>query len=233
MNNEVEEKTKSEGKKIVFSTEEDERERVTLLSAKRKYWIEWECALDKFPTEDQLEVLDKKLRKYIKKYLDRVSSHKYRDIRKQETEFGMNVEGGSTSGGIFNDIETVIKDAFQDLIKTKDLELEDDKGEENKNKVLIEYARWDGDEWTTVSKKEYGNAVLKNISDDSSNPAEILKYTVYTRKWIDIFKHEWHRVSDAHLVFSYRGWFVTKNNIRLTSEGRGTMNPPDPPPPPK
>ncbi|HYJ37780.1 MAG TPA: hypothetical protein VEV87_04155, partial [Chitinophagaceae bacterium] len=199
--------------------------------AKRQYWIEWECTLDKFPTKTQLDQLNEKLRNYISEYLDKLARYKYEVISKQEAEFRKSIEG-TASAGIFKENELEILEAFKGLIVPKDLRSEKE-AEENDDKLAIEYSQLENGEWVNLNLKRYANAAVKNIAVEAPGEKKILKFTVYTKKWMEIFKHRWRRVSDSHLVFSYRGWFVTKNRIRLTSEGRGTVTPPDPPPPPK
>jgi hypothetical protein len=202
----------------ISSDETDTKDKVTLLSAKRQYWIEWECLLDKFPTQGQLKKLNKKLREYIANYLDELVSHKYEIICERDARDPKKVDRGSLGAGIFDQIEMDIREAFES---------------DQENKLSIEFNKWEIDRWTTLDKSEYAKAAVENIGIDSPDKKHVLKYTVYTRKWMEIFEHDWQRVSDSHLVFSYRGWFVTKNNIRLTNENRGSMNPPPPPPPPR
>jgi hypothetical protein len=93
---------------------------------------------------------------------------------------------------------------------------------------------WDTKSWQQIDEQVYINAVKENeipIPDKHQ-----LKYTLYSKKWINIYEHKLVHVSDSYLVFSYQGWFETKNRVRLTDESgenRGSMNPPNPPPPPK
>jgi hypothetical protein len=93
----------------------------------------------------------------------------------------------------------------------------------------------DGSQWIPIQRKEYYEIVKSNIKKKPGEK-QALNYTVFTKKWMSIFKSEWANVTDSHSVFSYRGWFVTRNRIRLTDasgENRGSMNPPPPPPPPQ
>ena len=194
--------------------------KVTRLSAKRKYWVEWECLFDKFPTKDQQEKLKDELKAYIKNYLEQLASGNYE------------LAGGKTSPKMGSDSESSTEPSVIDVIHDEIETMFSDNSQDSQQK--LEFSVWDSKSWLQIDEQMYIKAVKENESRESDKLP--LKYTLYSKKWIDIFEDKLVHVSDSYLVFSYQGWFETKNRVRLTDasgENRGSMNPPNPPPPPK
>ena len=194
--------------------------------------MEWECLFDKFPTDDQQEKLKQELKDYIENYLDKLVSYKHEVLTNMKAKMQENDDAQFPGSDKIDEIEKEINETFPGIIIAKGQQ-----GQVDKKDLLINFSKWDKDNknWTTIDKPDYGRAVIQNFGSNSGEKTT-LKYTVYTKKWIDIFKHKLVRVSDTYLVFSYQGWFETKNRVRLTDasgENRGSMNPPNPPPPPR
>jgi hypothetical protein len=187
--------------------------------AKRKYWIEWHFAFDKYPSKERkdLDKLHEFLEKYIERYLDKYfdKCHKH--------------EGPGVKG--YHNIPKLIVDDVHGFFNddpggSKSIKDDDDQ--------FLEYHKWEGNEWKVIDAKDYEEIVEKNM-DPKTTTKQALYYNVYTKKWIKLFKHEWVEISGSQYVFSYRGWFEGRNNIRLSdvnAESKGTANPPPPPPPP-
>ena len=210
-----------------------------ILSAKRKYWIEWQCVMDRFPSKERLDKLEGDMIRYISKYLDEL-------YKKKKPSYSSTIEENHEAGSkyddddVLNDIRQEIKDFFPPKDKKSKKKtliefehavtpMESEKGE------ILEFRKQENEVWTEISQDDYIKCVREN-EGSNANEKHSLRYTVYTQKWMRIFNADWEHVSDSHLVFSFRGWFLTKNNLRLTDasgENRGSMNPPDPPPPPK
>ena len=209
-----------------------------LVSAKRKHWIEWQCLLDKFPSEDRLEELKRDMEDYIRAYLDNLYDKKYQSVT-NGNENGAILGIASKHGGVSNPLEDIEQqvDLFFKGETESQRNLLGRMGNEgvpigNPNGAVVLFEKLKKGVWIDISKQDYNDFVIEN-NNLKIEQKHILRCTLYSRKWMSIFYSDWEHVSDSHSVFSYKGWFVTRNNIRLTSENRGSMNPPPPPPPPQ
>jgi hypothetical protein len=198
--------------------------RVTILAAKRKFWIEWECYLDQNPDEKGLEKLKEYLLDYIANYLDELARKKQGKHYRKMADLANNV-----NQEIFGAIEEESKIVFAPRKHPRNVP-------EDALEVLG-FQQWEKQkrEWDAIDENKYTALVLENTKGEGEEKY-ILKYTPYTKKWINILHTNWERVSEAYPVFSFQGWFINHKNVRLTdagSENRGSMNPPPPPPPPQ
>ncbi len=211
-----------------------------IVTAKRKYWVEWQCLLDKFPVGNRLEVLKADLkREYIRKYLDDLYDKKRKLLNDKnfaifELEDKYNKDDKVDQDDGHKNLLNNTKEQFNNLFLRKKDESETDKYGQMQDPVaplsdkdIIEFKLWDKGIWRDMTKLEYFNYIKQHPDLDG------LRQIIYSRKWIDNFDADWERVSDSHLIFSFRSWFITRNNIRLTPESKSSMNPPDPPPPPR
>jgi len=215
----------------ISSDPNEPKKTVTRLSAKRKYWVEWECLFDKFPTEDQQEKLKEELKAYIENYLDLLARGDYGKAIPKTAGDSQYSSEPNVIDQIHDEIETLFSENSDTQQKSYD-NTSSPKGRGEK----LEFSVWDIKSWQQIDEQSYIKIVKENEDKDKESVKLPLKYTLYSKKWINIYEHKLVHVSDSYLVFSYQGWFETKNRVRLTDESgenRGSMNPPNPPPPPK
>ena len=198
--------------------------------AKRKYWIEWHFAFDKFPTPSDREEFKKLLLTYVKNYLN-----KYFAVCHTAKGPGMKSMSGAVNPA--QTIPTQLADDVHDFFH--DASSKAKKSASDTSDQFLEYFIWDKNavEWTPTDSKNYESKVAANLKEPDVTKKQALSFNVHTKTeyWMGLLKIEWEEVSGSQFVFTLRGWFEGKNNIRLSDEGaqnKGTMNPPPPPPPP-
>jgi hypothetical protein len=216
---------KREGKQDPKTLDQgDLKKRVTRLAAKRKYWIEWECLFDKFPTAKQLESLHEELKKYIENYLNQLTLEKSHLATGKVVPKSLSQSENPSSKNVIYDMHEEIETFFSEM--AGDLSKNPNQQKDSMNREALEFSEWDNGSWSNLNEDGYIDRVTFNEKKDEEKDIVgkkiPLKYTLYSRKWIDIFKHRWERVSDSHLVFSYQGWFETKNRVRLTEASEKT-----------
>ena len=188
--------------------------------AKRKFWIEWEILFPSIPSDLEFrKTVDKQLKDYIEEYLKHLFNEK------------------SATPVIPKNIAEIIEQTFE-LSKTGGSVIKD---------VKVEYRHWNEGEqlWKDIpaaANEDIESKIKAAIGNKWTN----LSFTVYSTYWMSILKTEWSSPTGNTLVpnmphvLSYRGWFEGKNGKRLTDDqagltasNSGTMNPPNPPPPPQ